>query len=645
VIMELASIIAEPLKLPEWFLPMVIVLLCIGFIIATILSWIYDIKPEGGIVKTEPAHRAKAEDQPASSNSWKIASYISFLVIVAFIVFSLVGNNKKSFDISKLERSIAVLPLKYLSADPDKEYLANGVLDAITGHLSTIEGLRVMPRTSVEQYRETTKSAKEIGEELDVIYLIEGSFLMMEDQVKLTIQLVVANAGDHVFFKEYDRDYKDIFIVQSEVAQTIAKEIEVAITPVEKQLIEKIPTPSLTAYDLYQRGREEYVRATIIYQQDHGLENAENYFNQALEHDPEFALAYAGLAMVHYYKYFTGSPSGGRYSVDYFNSEDLQLMNKFAQKALFSDDQLTDAYFVKAMYEQQVGNSEEALVLITRALEINPNHIQALIGSSLIYLSEYDFVNAFSNMHKAASLEHGVLLPMIYINLFMGYLWYVGDYDIAPLYLEKYLSLTGDSMNYFLYRYVGEYQFGNQQAAIDYARAAYMLDSSYDEAIMYMGKAHYDAGRYQVAHRYYSRYYKQLEKKGILDINDMNRMGHIMWMVGEKDSAMYFFSQMIDHCKRHLETGTNYGREAASYDLAGVYAFLGEKDSAYHYLEVFSRSNSPDGYFLDYLGHFDPLYESIRGEEQFQIIFKQIESKFEAEQERVRQWLLENDLF
>jgi hypothetical protein len=113
VILELASIIVDPLKLPEWFLPMVIVLLCIGFIIAVILSWIYDIKSEGGIVKTEPAHRAKAEDLPASSNSWKIASYISFLVIVAFVVFYLVGNNKKSFDISKLEKSIAVLPLKY----------------------------------------------------------------------------------------------------------------------------------------------------------------------------------------------------------------------------------------------------------------------------------------------------------------------------------------------------------------------------------------------------------------------------------------------------------------------------------------------------------------------------------------------------
>ena len=116
-----------------------------------------------------------------------------------------------------------------MSEDPNKQYLANGVLDAITGHLSMIEGLRVMPRTSVEQYRENRKSAKEIGEELDVSYLIEGSFLMIDDQVKLTIQLVVAEEGDHVFFREYDINYNDIIAVQSEVVQTIAKEIAVCI--------------------------------------------------------------------------------------------------------------------------------------------------------------------------------------------------------------------------------------------------------------------------------------------------------------------------------------------------------------------------------------------------------------------------------
>jgi len=295
VILELVDIIAPNLGLPVWTFNLVLILVCIGFIITVIVSWIYDIHPEGGIVKTESVDKVKEEEVSKSSNSWKIASYISFVVIVGLIVLNIIPRASNNKEI--LEKSIAVLPLKYLSADPDKEYLANGVLDAITGHLSTIEGLRVMPRTSVEQYRETTKSAKEIGEELDVIYLIEGSFLMMEDKVKLTIQLVVANPGDHVFFEEYDRDYKDIFIVQSEVAQTIANEIELAINPEEKELIERIPTASLTAHDFYLQGWEEFWR--FIWNSDYAaLDRAEDLFHFALDYDSSYAEAYNSLAIV-----------------------------------------------------------------------------------------------------------------------------------------------------------------------------------------------------------------------------------------------------------------------------------------------------------------------------------------------------------
>jgi TolB-like protein len=170
----------------------ILVILIVGFIITVIVSWVYDIHPEGGIAKTEPANKVKKEDKPVTSKSWRIASYISFVVIVGLIVLNIIPRIKGSDRHRNLEKSIAVLPLEYLSENPDKAYLADGVLDAITGHLSLIKGLRVMPRTSVEQYRENRKTAKEIGEELDVSYLVEGSFLMVENRVKLTIQLVVA---------------------------------------------------------------------------------------------------------------------------------------------------------------------------------------------------------------------------------------------------------------------------------------------------------------------------------------------------------------------------------------------------------------------------------------------------------------------
>jgi TolB-like protein/Tfp pilus assembly protein PilF len=639
----LASIIVDPLKLPEWFLPMVIVLLCIGFIIAVILSWIYDIKSEGGIVKTEPAHRAKAEDLPASSNSWKIASYISFLVIVAFVVFYLVGNNKKSFDISKLEKSIAVLPLKYLSEDLNKQYLADGVLDAITQHLSLIDGLRVMPRTSVEQYRENTKSAKEIGEELDVSFLIEGSFFMIEDQVKLTIKLVAAEEGDNVFSEDYDRNYDDIFAVQSEVAQTIAKEIEVAITPEEKQIIETPPTYNLTAYDYYQRGREEYWRSRLNREYGTALIQAEFFFNKALEYDPRYALAYAGLAMVYYSKYTTHTRSGEQYSADYYQSMNLDSMNLLAQRAMDLDDQIADAYFAKGVYEQERGNLKEGLEYMNEALKINPNHTLAMLGAASINGDLYDLVNSLSILHKAASMERGSVLPVIYYQ-FYSICSAMGFPEKSLQYLEEYLSVTGDSITYFIWRYNGEVHAGNQEKANKYAAEAYEIDSINVDAILYMGRANLDSKRYEEAYNYYSRYFKLLEASGELDVNDMNRMGYVLWMTGRKEEAQHYFQKMIYNCKRHIEINSSYGRRTASFDLAGVYAFLGETDTAYKYLEEFSKTNFQVSFVLDWLNFSDPLFESIRHEDRFQQIVGDMEAKYHTEHIRVRKWFEENDM-
>jgi len=182
VILELVSIIVEPLKLPEWFLPMVIVLLCIGFIIAIILSWIFDIKPEGGIVKTDTATSEEIHASPPSSKGWKIVSYVSFVVIIALLILNVIPRSNRVKDISILDKSIAVLPFKSLSDDPEKQYLADGAMDAILLHLSKIEDLRVMSRTSVEQYRKTEKTATEICLELDVGFVLEGSFRKYGDQ-------------------------------------------------------------------------------------------------------------------------------------------------------------------------------------------------------------------------------------------------------------------------------------------------------------------------------------------------------------------------------------------------------------------------------------------------------------------------------
>ena len=260
VILELVSIIEDPLKLPEWTMLMVIVLLSIGFLVSLILSWIYDFTPEGvqKIKSVKEIHK-EVPEKKTHLKAWKIATYISVAVIVGFIVFNIEGRSKQAEDPTILEKSIAVLPFKYMSDESEKQYLADGAMDDIILHLSKVEDLRVMSRTSVEQYRETDKTATIICQELDVAYLLEGSFQKHGDQVRLIVQLITPGKEGHIWANEYNRNWKDIFSVQSEVAQNIARELHAVITPEEKQLIEKKPTTSLTAYDFYQRGREEYL--------------------------------------------------------------------------------------------------------------------------------------------------------------------------------------------------------------------------------------------------------------------------------------------------------------------------------------------------------------------------------------------------
>ena len=187
-------------------------------------------------------------------------------------------------------------------------------------------------------------------------------------------------------------------------------------------------------------------------------------------------------------------------------------------------------------------------------------------------------------------------------------------------------------------------QAGNQEKANEFAAAAYAVDSTNPDAILYMGASNLHLKRYEEAYGYYSIYFKLLEASGELKVNHMNRMGLVLWMTGRKEEAQHYFQEMIYHCKRHIEIKSSYAWRAASFDLAGVYAFLGETDSAYHYLEEFSRTNAQISYFLDMLKINDPLFESIRQEERFQQLVGKMEAKYQAEHERVRQWLEENDM-
>ena len=236
VILELVDILAEPLGLPGLTINFVLVLLCIGFVISIILSWVYDITPEG-IQKTKPARQVRSEEKQATPGGWKISTYISVLIIIAFVVFYIISNIKQSSGISKLEKSIAVLPFENWSYAEEFSHLGNAIANEIITELYKIREFRVISHTSTLQYKESNKTIPVIGQELGVNYIIEGIVERQEDHVNIHVQVIRAKNEDHIWAEEFEGEWKDIFKIQDDIAIKVADELKAVLSPDEMESI------------------------------------------------------------------------------------------------------------------------------------------------------------------------------------------------------------------------------------------------------------------------------------------------------------------------------------------------------------------------------------------------------------------------
>jgi TolB-like protein/Tfp pilus assembly protein PilF len=370
VILELTDIVAPSLGLPDWTLNFIIILLVVGFIISVVLSWVYDINSEGVMVKTEATEKANDENIPASLNNWKIASFISFAIIVGLIALNIIlkSNDKKT-----PEMSIAVLPFKSLSGDPEKQYLADGVMEAILFHLYKIEDLRVIQSASVEKYRDRTHTLSEIASDLNVNYILDGSFQKYEDQAKLIVRLSNGEEEeDNIWAKEYNRDWSDIFSVQSEVAQKVAFALQSVISPEVKERIEALPTENMEAYDYYLKGNESYWASWDNYDINKLTESIE-YYQRAINLDEKFSFAHTGIGRSYwFFAFLTKSRSS---KVEYYRKS-----KQYLKKAISLDPDNGWAYAELAVVLHNWNwDSKAAKENLDRAIELMPNNANAYI--------------------------------------------------------------------------------------------------------------------------------------------------------------------------------------------------------------------------------------------------------------------------
>src|SRR5438477_4537702 len=289
-IIQMGSAILPAWELPNWTFRLVVVLLLIGFPIALILAWAFDVTPEG-IRATE-----KTAAETYLRRNMIILAAIGVIVSAGAGFFLLPRTSARNID-----KSIAVLPFENLSGDPDNAYFADGMQDDILTNLSKIGDLKLISRTSVMSYRGSgTRNARDIGKALGVATLLEGSVRRIGNRVRVNVQLINASTDEHIWAEDYDRDLTDVFAIQTDLAQKIVYTLQAKLSPNEKARLDRRPTQDPNAYLLFVQVHDYATRTDMFH--DSSLK-AEPLFEQAIKLDPNFALAFAGLSMVESWAY------------------------------------------------------------------------------------------------------------------------------------------------------------------------------------------------------------------------------------------------------------------------------------------------------------------------------------------------------
>jgi TolB-like protein/tetratricopeptide (TPR) repeat protein len=407
---QVASTVLPMFGAPDWLPRSIVILLAIGFLPALIFSWVFEITPQG---------LKRDEDvPPAESIAPQTARRMDRMIIVvlalalgyfAFDKFVLAlrretaksqtppgPNESQSVANAK---SIAVLPFDNLSRDPDNAFFAEGVQDEILTRLAKVADLKVISRTSTQRFKSAPSDLREIARQLGVMNILEGSVQRSNDQVRINVQLINAVTDAHLWAESYDRKLTDLFIVESEVAKTIADTLQAKLTGSELSAISSRPTQDPVAQDLYVQGRH-----FLALRRDDNLPRAIEFFHQAIARDANFAAAYAGLseALILLPRY-TGAHPG----------ETRPQSRVAALKALELNPNLAEAHNALAKIAMDYDiDFAEATREFKRAIELNPNYAGAHHWFSGTLESQGQFAEAIAESKLGTELD-----PFSAVNL------------------------------------------------------------------------------------------------------------------------------------------------------------------------------------------------------------------------------------
>jgi TolB-like protein/tetratricopeptide (TPR) repeat protein len=420
-IIQIGSAVFPAWDLPSWAFRLVVVLLLMGFPIALILAWAYDITPQG-------IRAASALATPGSHRRRNLIMLIAIGVIISagagFFLLPRVSARK-------IDKSIAVLPFQNLSEEKENAHFADGIQDDILTNLSKIGDLKVISRMSVMSYRgDGARNAREIGKALGVGTLLEGSVRRAGNRVRVSVQLIDATSDEHIWAEDYDRDLTDVFAIQTDLAQKIVSSLQAKLSPNEKERLDRRPTENSDAYLLFIQAHDYANRPDRL--RDTSL-RAEELFEQAIKLDPKFAVAFAGLSMVQSWMYHEFDPTPAPREKARLNAvESLRLQPNLPEGHLalgFS------YYYGDRDYERGLAEFEIA----KRDL---PNEARAYLAIGAIQRRQGKWTESTANLEKAAALDPKSVT--ILVNLASNYRA-LRNFEAADQTIDRAIALDAHS--------------------------------------------------------------------------------------------------------------------------------------------------------------------------------------------------------
>jgi TolB-like protein/DNA-binding winged helix-turn-helix (wHTH) protein/Tfp pilus assembly protein PilF len=453
-------------------------------------------------------------------------------------------------------RSIAVLPLVNLSSDPAQEYFSDGLTDELITKLAQVGALQVISRTSVIGYKHSVKKAPEIGAELHVDSLVEGTIERVSDRVRIRVQLIRASTDQHIWAESYDRDLKDVLQLESDVAHEIAQQIGQATYEQPGRLARERPV-STEAHENYLRGRYRWNQRS-----ESGLRAAINHFQKAIELEPRYAQAYAGIADAHIMMANWGYVPA---------TEGYPKAETAARKALELDDQLAEAQtslaYATFLYDWDWSGAEKRF---RRAIELNPNYATAHHFYSVYLMASGRHAEAQAEIKRARELD-----PLsIIINSVVGWIYYEGrQYPQAIRECEK----------------------------------TFEMDPNYVPALLDLGSVYLRTGEYDKAIAQFERAKNVGEHKGVA----LSHLAQARAMSGDRAEA---------HKMLLALQGPSSPGFVSAWDFAQIHIALGEKSKALDFLE--KAADQHFGWVV--ILAVDPAFDTLRAEPRFKALQQRV---------------------